>query len=48
MLRGVAKLQQASFLSREDFATFLDIAGVSHLLIDKKDPDTPGDLQDSA
>jgi dolichol-phosphate mannosyltransferase len=47
MLRGVAKLQQASFLSREDFATFLDVAGVSHLLIDKKDPDTPGDLQDT-
>jgi dolichol-phosphate mannosyltransferase len=47
MLRGVAKLQQASFLSREDFTTFLDIAGVSHLLIDKKDPDTPGDLQDA-
>ena len=47
MLRGVAKLQQASFLSTEDFATFLDIAGVSHLLIDKKDPDTPLDLQDT-
>ena len=27
--------------------TFLDIAGVSHLLIDKKDPDTPADLQDA-
>ena len=40
MLRGVAELQQASFLSSEDFTTFLDIAGVSHLLIDKKDPDT--------
>ncbi len=47
MLRGVAELQQASFLSRENFATFLDIAGVSHLLIDKKDPDTPGGLQDT-
>ena len=47
MLRGVAELQQASFLSREDFTTFLDIAGVSHLLIDKKDPDTPGGLQDT-
>jgi dolichol-phosphate mannosyltransferase len=47
MLRGVAKLQQASFLSRENFKTFLDVAGVSHLLIDKKDPDTPGDLQDT-
>jgi dolichol-phosphate mannosyltransferase len=47
MLRGVAKLNQASFSSREDFGTFLDIAGVSHLLVDKKDPDTPADLQDS-
>ena len=27
--------------SKQDYATFLDIAGVSHLLIDKKDPDTP-------
>ncbi|MGB9274576.1 MAG: glycosyltransferase [Terrimicrobiaceae bacterium] len=47
MLRGVAKLNQASFSSREDFETFLDVAGVSHLLIDKKDPDTPADLQNS-
>ena len=47
MLRGVAKLNQASFSSREDFATFLHIAGVSHLLIDKKDPDTPAELQNT-
>ena len=47
MLRGVAKLQQASFLSRGEFTAFLEIAGVSHLLIDKKDPDTPGDLQET-
>jgi dolichol-phosphate mannosyltransferase len=47
MLRGVAELQRASFLSRENFATFLDIAGVSQLLIDKKDPDTPQSLQES-
>jgi dolichol-phosphate mannosyltransferase len=47
MLRGVAELQRASLLSTEDFLTFLDIAGVSHLLIDKKDPDTPQGLQDS-
>ena len=47
MLRGVAELQRASFLSREDFTTFLNIAGVSHLLIDKKDPDTPRNLQES-
>ena len=37
MLRGVAELQQRPCIEGE-FATFLDIAGVSHLLIDKKDP----------
>ena len=47
MLRGVAELQQASFFSQQDFLMFLDIAGVSHLLIDKKDPDMPGKLQDT-
>ncbi len=47
MLRGVAELQRTSFLSREDFVTFLDIAGVSDLMIDKKDPDTPQSLQES-
>jgi dolichol-phosphate mannosyltransferase len=47
MQRGVAELQRASFLSREDFIIFLNIAGVSHLLIDKKDPDTPRSLQES-
>jgi dolichol-phosphate mannosyltransferase len=47
MLREVAKLNQASFSSRQDFTTFLDIAGVSHLLIDKKDPDTPAGLQET-
>ncbi|HEY5706716.1 MAG TPA: glycosyltransferase [Terrimicrobiaceae bacterium] len=45
MLRGVAELQRASFLSQEHFSTFLNIAGVSHILIDKKDPDTPGSFQ---
>jgi dolichol-phosphate mannosyltransferase len=47
MLRGVAKLNQASFSSREDLMTFMDIAGVSHVLIDKKDPDTPAELQNT-
>ncbi len=47
MLRGVARLQQAALQSKQDYATFLDIAGVSHLLIDKKDPDTPVDLQEA-
>ena len=47
MQRGVAELQRASFLSRQNFVTFLNIAGVSHLVIDKKDPDTPQSLQES-
>ena len=46
MLRGIAELQQASLSSQESFRTFLDIAGVSHILIDKRDPDTPMTLQD--
>ncbi len=46
MLRGVAELQRASLRSRESFITFLNIAGVSQLLIDKKDPDTPQSLQE--
>ncbi len=47
MLRGVAELQRASFLSQQEFKTFLDVAGVSHILIDKTDPDTPGVLQET-
>jgi dolichol-phosphate mannosyltransferase len=46
-LRGVAQLQQASFLSHENFKAFLRIAGVSHILIDKTDPDTPHHLQEA-
>jgi dolichol-phosphate mannosyltransferase len=46
MLRGVAELQRASLQSRQSFMTFLNIAGVSQILIDKKDPDTPQSLQE--
>jgi dolichol-phosphate mannosyltransferase len=46
MLRGVAELQRASLQSRQSFLTFLNIAGVSQILIDKKDPDTPQSLQE--
>jgi dolichol-phosphate mannosyltransferase len=46
MLRGVAELQRASWQSRQSFITFLNIAGVSQILIDKKDPDTPQSLQE--
>ena len=46
MLRGVAELQRASLQSKQTFITFLNIAGVSQILIDKKDPDTPQSLQE--
>ena len=46
MLRGVAELQRASLQSRQSFTTFLNIAGVSQIFIDKKDPDTPQSLQE--
>ena len=46
MLRGIAELQGASLQSRQSFITFLNIAGVSQILIDKKDPDTPQGLQE--
>lgn len=43
--RGMAILQGSAFLSDEALATFFSIGGVSHVLIDKTDPDTPEDLQ---
>jgi dolichol-phosphate mannosyltransferase len=46
MLRGVAELQRASLQSRQSFIAFLNVAGVSQILIDKKDPDTPQSLQE--
>jgi len=45
MMRGVAALQQASGSSREDLLAFLKISGISYVLIDKQDPDTPEELQ---
>ncbi|MFZ4598980.1 MAG: hypothetical protein ACOYNN_10070, partial [Terrimicrobiaceae bacterium] len=38
--RDMALLQGAAFLSDEYISAYLNIAGVSHLLIDKTDPDT--------
>lgn len=43
--RGAAVLQGAAFANDEWLAAYLRIAGVSHVLIDKSDPDTPRDLQ---
>jgi len=43
--RGAAILQGTAFVSDETLASYLNIAGVSHVLIDKLDPDTPADLQ---
>jgi len=44
--RGAAILQGTAFLSDENLASYLDIAGVSHVLVDKTDPDTPKELQE--
>lgn len=43
--RGVAILQGTAFTSDEALGAYLNISGVSHLLIDKTDPDTPAELQ---
>ncbi len=43
--RGGAILQGAAFTNDECLASYLNIAGVSHVLLDKNDPDTPRDLQ---
>ena len=43
--RGASILQGAAFVNDEMLASFLNISGVSHVLIDKRDPDTPADLQ---
>ncbi|HRJ72962.1 MAG TPA: hypothetical protein PLS03_12115, partial [Terrimicrobiaceae bacterium] len=45
--REIGRLQQASVESKSSLLTFLKIAGVSYLLIDKNDPDTPQSLQDT-
>jgi len=47
MSRGVAELQQASTASQEDFQAYLNVSGISHILLDKQDPDTPNELQEA-
>jgi hypothetical protein len=44
--RGAAILQGTAFFSDENLAPYLDISGVSHVLVDKTDPDTPKELQE--
>ncbi|TSA35752.1 MAG: hypothetical protein D4R65_04055 [Verrucomicrobiaceae bacterium] len=44
--RGAAILQGTAFFSDENLASYLDISGVSHVLVDKTDPDTPKELQE--
>ncbi len=43
--RGAAILQAAAFANDEMLGSYLNISGVSHILIDKLDVDTPADLQ---
>lgn len=44
--RGAAILQGTAFFSDETLASYMNIAGVSHVLVDKTDPDTPKELQE--
>lgn len=43
--RGAALLQGSAFLNDSLMDSYMRIAGVAYLLIDKTDPDTPKDLQ---
>ncbi len=43
--RGAALLQSSAILSEESWQSFLRIAGIAYLLIDKTDPDSPKELQ---
>ena len=43
--RGAAILQGTAFANDESLTSYLNISGVSHILIDKLDTDTPADLQ---
>ena len=43
--RGAAILQGSAFGNDETLTSYLNISGVSHVLIDKLDVDTPADLQ---
>lgn len=45
-LRGIAELQTAAHASKSAQATFFNVAGISHVLIDRKDPDTPREMQE--
>jgi hypothetical protein len=47
MMRGVAELQRDSYLSKRNFKLFFNITGISFLLIEKRDPDTSPELQES-
>jgi hypothetical protein len=44
--RGAAVLQSSAMLSEESWKSYLRIAGVAYLLIDKTDPDNPKELQE--
>jgi len=44
--RGAALLQSSAMLSEESWKSYLRIAGVAYLLIDKTDPDSPKELQE--
>ncbi|MFA7343908.1 MAG: hypothetical protein WC003_06365 [Terrimicrobiaceae bacterium] len=43
--RGATILLGTAFANDETLSSYLNIAGVSHVLIDKRDVDTPADLQ---
>ncbi len=43
-LRGAAILQGVGFASDEQLRAYARISGISHLLVDRKDPDTPKEL----
>lgn len=43
--RGSALLQSAAFASDEQLSAYLNIAGISHVLIDKTDSDTPQEIR---
>lgn len=44
--RGAAILQGAAFANDETLLSYLNISGISHVLIDKTDPDTPAEVQE--
>lgn len=44
--RGAAILHGAAFLSDENLTAFLNVAGISHVLVDKTDPDTAADFRE--